>query len=380
LAHVRTIVDEWLDWESIGPVFEEYRALIADDVLRDTRNLATFADFFDADIAGATGGGPFGGPPGIKRWVEERRAYLLRHPELRKPTPKIVSVDHSVTAASAASTSRGALKVQARVAGEVPVETVLLYFAPARGGPFQAVEMKTGDESGGEASRERRYSAEIPATANVYYYVEARAAADIGTTVFSPARAEFATLHYSAAPATVATTAATTATATATTATTSVPSTPAPAKRAATIAINEVMAANNRTIKDPQGKFADWIELINTGPDEVDLSGMHLSDDKSKPRKWTFPKGTTLAPGAFLIVWADEGGKSQPGVHANFKLAKGGETLLLIDRDDTLIDSLEFGEQKTDIAFGRYPSGQGKWQLVPPTPGGPNKAGELNGR
>jgi hypothetical protein len=139
------------------------------------------------------------------------------------------------------------------------------------------------------------------------------------------------------------------------------------------------MAVNNRTIKDPQGKFADWIELVNTGKEEADLTGMYLSDDKSKPRKWAFPKGTTLAPGAFLIVWADEGGKSQPGLHANFKLAKEGETVLLIDRNDTLIDSLEFGEQRNDVAYGRYPSGQGKWQLMPPTPGGPNKPGELNG-
>jgi hypothetical protein len=105
-----------------------------------------------------------------------------------------------------------------------------------------------------------------------------------------------------------------------------------------------------------------------------------LSDDKSKPQKWTFPKGTTLAPGAFLLVWADEGGKSQPGLHANFKLAKSGETLLLINRDDTLLDSLQFGEQKNDIAYGRYPNGNGKWQLMPPTPGAPNKAGELNGK
>ena len=34
----------------------------------DMRNLSSFADFFDADIAGAVGGGPFGGPPGIKRY------------------------------------------------------------------------------------------------------------------------------------------------------------------------------------------------------------------------------------------------------------------------------------------------------------------------
>jgi hypothetical protein len=250
LAKVRTIVDEWLDWEKLGPVFEDYRALIADDVMRDTRNLATFADFFDADIAGAAGGGPFGGPPGLKRWVEDRRAYLLKHPELSK------------------------------------------------------------------VASQRR-----------------------------------ATPTASTPPA--------------------VPLGPP------TVALNELMAANNRTIKDPQGKFADWIELVNTGHEEVDLSGLYLTDDKSKPRKWKFPKGTKLAAAEHLIVWADEGGKSAAGLHANFKLSKSGETVLLLDQDDrgnTLIDTVEFGEQRADIAFGRYPDGRGKWQLLPPTPGRANVA------
>jgi hypothetical protein len=107
------------------------------------------------------------------------------------------------------------------------------------------------------------------------------------------------------------------------------------------------------------------------------LSGLYLSDDKSKPRKWKFPKGTTLAAGEHLIVWTDEGGKTAPGLHANFKLSKSGEVVMLLDRDDrgnSLIDSVEFGEQRADIAFGRYPNGRGKWQLLPPTPGKANVA------
>jgi hypothetical protein len=354
-------VDEWLDWEVIGPVFEEYRALIVDDVMRDTRNLSTFADFFDADVAGATGGGPFGGPPGLKRWVEERRAYLLKHPELRKPAPRIVSVEARALKGDAAADSvqrRGKVEVVARVVDEAPIETVLLYTSSDARGPFRATEMMAG----ADRSREQVYSAAIPVQENLYYYVEARAAAEVGTTSFNPARAELAVLHYGA---------------TATTIEAAAPGAPAvqpPTKSVPTVALNEVMAVNNRTIKDPQGKFADWIELVNTGQEEVDLSGLYLSDDKSKPRKWAFPKGTTLAAGGHLIVWADEGSKSAPGLHANFKLAKGGEVVLLIGQDDTLIDSLEFGEQRADVAFGRYPNGVGRLQLLPPTPGAPNVA------
>jgi hypothetical protein len=95
------------------------------------------------------------------------------------------------------------------------------------------------------------------------------------------------------------------------------------------LVINELLAVNNRTIKDPQGNFADLIEVANTGTEAVDLSGLHLSNSKDKPRKWKFPRGTMLPPGGYLIVWADSDSKATQGLHANFKLSKTGETVLV---------------------------------------------------
>jgi hypothetical protein len=197
----------------------------------------------------------------------------------------------------------------------------------------------------------------------LYYYVEARASDDLGTTAFYPAHAETGALVYRASSTDVARTDAT----------------PPSAKESSTtsIAINEVMAANTRTIKDPQGKFDDWIELVNSGSAEADLSGMYLTDDSNKPRKWKFPKGTSMKPGEHLLIWADEDGKDQPGLHANFKLSKNGETLLLVDSDErgnAVLDTVEFTSQRDDIAFGRHPDRDGKWQPVPPTPGQANVA------
>jgi spore coat protein CotH len=363
LAHVRTIVDEWLNWEALGPVFEDYRALIADDVMRDTRNLSTFAEFFDADIGEAAGGGPFGAPPGIKRFVDERRAFLLNHAELKKPHPTIVAVRKTFTEeANGGATPQKGVEVAAHVADQPPAETVLLYYAVGRNAPFQSLEMKKAEgQSQSARPNESTYTATIPgaaAGARVYYYVEARAAADLGTTTFAPAHAEFVAADYR-----VSATAS---------------SSPATDKRA-TVVINELMAVNNRTIKDPQGKFADWIELLNAGSEEADLSGLHLTTSKDKPRKWKFPSGTKLAPGERLIVWADSDSKAKPGLHANFKLAKSGEAVYLTDRNErgnAILDGVEFGEQRADVAWGRFPEGAGKWQLLPPTPGAPNVAGK----
>ena len=124
LGHVRTIVDEWLNWETLGPLFEDYRALIAEEVLADTHNVSTFAGFFDADNAEPSGGDPFGGSPGIRQFVDARRAYLLKHSELAKSHPTILSL-----ARPAAAEAKKPVRITAQVAEEVPVEAVLLHFA-----------------------------------------------------------------------------------------------------------------------------------------------------------------------------------------------------------------------------------------------------------
>ena len=141
-----------------------------------------------------------------------------------------------------------------------------------------------------------------------------------------------------------------------------------------TLVINELMASNS-TILDPQGDADDWIELKNTGTVAIDLSGMYLSDNTSKPLKWQFPAGTTIAAGGYLLVWADDDDGDSPGLHTNFKLSAGGESVVLSDidaRDNAVIDSVEFPAQTTDVSYGRSPEGTGSFQaLAAASPGDP---------
>jgi spore coat protein H len=138
--------------------------------------------------------------------------------------------------------------------------------------------------------------------------------------------------------------------------------------------LNEFMAANETTIADEHGEFEDWIEILNVSDHPVGLGGLRLSDDLHRPRVWTFPD-TTLGPGDYLLVWADE----EPGqgmLHATFKLNRNGEALALWAGDaegNVLIDHVVFGPQVADISLGRIPDGWGDWQaLTNPSPGGPN--------
>ena len=130
------------------------------------------------------------------------------------------------------------------------------------------------------------------------------------------------------------------------------------------VVINELMASNTKSLADPQGENDDWIELHNVSDYAVDLSGMYLSDNQNNPRKWQFPDDTQIGPGEYLIVWADEDGNAAPGLHANFKLSKNGETVMLIDTDqrgNRVLDVIEFRDQREDVALGRV--AQWDWRL-----------------
>jgi len=139
------------------------------------------------------------------------------------------------------------------------------------------------------------------------------------------------------------------------------------------VVINELMASNSEGARDPQGQYDDWIELHNPGNVAVDIGGMYLTDDLDNPTRWQIPLGTTIESLGYLLVWAD-GDVSDEGLHAVFSLSTMGEDLALLDRDGvTLLDSVNFGEQRTGVSYGRYPDGSGPWSLRGyPTPGAQN--------
>jgi Ca2+-binding EF-hand superfamily protein len=139
-----------------------------------------------------------------------------------------------------------------------------------------------------------------------------------------------------------------------------------------TVAISEFLASNNRTNKDPQGEFEDWIELHNFGKADIDLSGWCLTDDADNLSKWKIPAGTTLKAAGYLVIWADEDG-GDAGLHANFKLSKTGETIILSHRN-AIVDQIEFGPQISEISSGRVSGHTGKIEKLRPTPGAANRA------
>jgi hypothetical protein len=148
------------------------------------------------------------------------------------------------------------------------------------------------------------------------------------------------------------------------------------------IFINEFMADNAGIIPDPQGDADDWLEIYNGTEEPFDVGGLYITDDFNIPDKYLIPDNkpdsTTIAPGGFLVLWAD----SDLGdgiLHIGFKLSKSGEQIGLFDETGLLvIDTVTFGNQFTNKSMGRVTDGYPAWQYFQnPTAGFSNTSVQL---
>jgi hypothetical protein len=137
------------------------------------------------------------------------------------------------------------------------------------------------------------------------------------------------------------------------------------APQAGDLVINEFLADNvNCAAVDETGKHEDWIEVYNMSPAPLRLLGTYMTDDYAIPHKWAFPD-IILPVNGYALIWADEDQGDLTNLHCNFKLAATGEQLMLTAIDSTVIDSVTFPAQTTDVSWGRCPNGNGPFGAQP---------------
>nr|BFE64898.1 hypothetical protein GCM10020063_094240 [Dactylosporangium thailandense] len=113
----------------------------------------------------------------------------------------------------------------------------------------------------------------------------------------------------------------------------------AQAADAPTVHINEVESSG--------GTPGDWVELVNTGPAAVDLSGWIVKDNDDT-HVFTIAAGTTIGPGAFLPV----------DVESSFGLGAADSARLYLPDGTTLVDSYSWTAHAA-TTYGRCPDGSG---------------------
>jgi hypothetical protein len=345
LAHVRTIRDEWLDWERIEPLVTQYQNLIDSVIMTDTRKHDSYEAFRRSVLEDQTGMGSRGSEHQIslKGFVQQRRDYLDNHEALKVTPPTISKVSHSGFNNTNVEPQQPTY-IHAVVELPSTKGTVFLYFSDKKESVYQQIPMKseeTGEYIGAIPPRE--------AGEKIFYYIEARSQRSNSSSFF-PRTAEFNALSYRVHPEKAVD---------------------------SPILINEIMASNTTTITDPDGDFDDWIELRNRSQTPINLTGFYLSDNPRNPRKWEFPNGTVIPENGLLIVWADEDSQSSTaGLHANFKLSKKGETIGLYDRDENAnqqLDEVSYQALENDQSWGRQSPAAISLKVLDPSPGKENK-------
>ncbi len=138
------------------------------------------------------------------------------------------------------------------------------------------------------------------------------------------------------------------------------------------VRLTEVMSSNKTAWADEQGKFPDWVELMNTASQPVDITGWSLTDDMDKLVRFTFPE-MTLQPGEYLLVYCDDDLKNVHGypLHAPFKLSAQGDQVLLFDAGGNIMESMTVPALGANQVYRLSPEGQ--WEISGEyTPGRPN--------
>ncbi len=140
----------------------------------------------------------------------------------------------------------------------------------------------------------------------------------------------------------------------------------------AILIVNELMASNAGEAMSPATNFDSWIELFNPSDQDVNLSGMYLSNSLDNPKLWQMPDDIGSVPAqGFMVVWL--GSNNIKNNQAPFKLDCDGGTIYLSDSDGQLIVSQDYPEAMSRTAYARKTDGSGEWGwTATATPGATN--------
>lgn len=109
----------------------------------------------------------------------------------------------------------------------------------------------------------------------------------------------------------------------------------------------------------------EWVEIINRGDVEWNLSGWQLDDvAEGGSAPWIAPAATVVPPRGYLLLFASTTGLT---------LNNSGDELRLLSPDGGVVDAAAYGSTQPDVAIARDPDGIGPWSdSLAPSPGSAN--------
>lgn len=337
-GHLRTMVERDLSATKIAQWVLPLVQKIDAEVQADTKKLYSYKDFRDNLDGGTTSVG-LSSVDGLRVTIEGRLAEFLKMAFMK--APRVTLANPTRTAGTA-----GSHQITVRASSTAAIQRVLLHYRSQ--GHYLELPMLDDGNSGDGKANDGVFGATLPAqTAGAlvqYYFSGETSLAQGGDINYLPFCGAHGAYSFRVPP------------------------------KRTSVLVHEVLARNDKGLRDGAGDRDDWIELFNPTLATVDLSGMYLSDSSAEPTKWMFPQGTTIPAGGRLLLWADEE-SSEGKLHTSFKLSGDGEEVALVDRDGkTLLDLVVFGPQSKDTSFGQlFDRSSVHVALLDPTPGSRNE-------
>ena len=132
------------------------------------------------------------------------------------------------------------------------------------------------------------------------------------------------------------------------------------------VVINELMASNAGSVMSPATNFDSWVEFYNPSNQNVNLAGMYLCDDAD--HSWQMPSNIGSIPAkGYKVVWM--GSSDIKSNQAPFKLDCDGGTIILKDKNGTVVDNLQYPSAMSRTAYARTTDGGNEWGWTStPTP------------
>ncbi|MCC6448379.1 MAG: CotH kinase family protein, partial [Chitinophagaceae bacterium] len=338
IAHIKTILNEFVATNQYNTLATQYRTLIDAAVSDDTNKKFTYADFQNAMNTDISIGNY--DVPGISNLLNGRMAYLLSLPEFTNAAPSV----SNISASNPNPTYNSSIYITANISNATDAT---LGFRFSSFSNFQKISMYDDGQHGDGVANDGVYGAEVAMTgASLEYYIYSE---NSGAGIFSPARAEheFYTLTVSNTMPTQG-----------------------------SIVINEILSENKTGVVDEYNDQEDWIELYNTTNETIAMDNVYLSNDVTNPLKWKFPANTYILPHGYIVAFADKD-TIKKGLHTNFKVSKDADFVSL-STSSFLLDSISLFLQTTDVSYGRYPNGTGNFQKMNTTFGYENNNYPLN--
>ena len=322
MAHLKTIMEENFSNLSYLDSANKMHQIIDQSVNLDSNKFYSYLDFqnnIDSTVTNTIN------YPGIKDLMSNRMNYLSNYSGYNHN----IAID-SIKEYNNTLSIGDDLWITANI---IDADQVVLFYRFKSSGAFQETLMLDNGNNNDGAIGDFKYGAKIPNIGNnTQYFIYAE---NDSAGQFSPERAAYEFYEYYAPI------------------------------QGGDLVINEILAINDNVVQNEFGDYADWIELYNNTNSSLSTNELFITDDSTNLLKWNIPDINIPANG-YLILWADE--KHNEGIkHTNFKLANGGEKLILSNNSGQIIDYLNFPTQSTNVGYARIPNGTGNFVYNTPS-------------